>query len=130
MFLTDKKYRNFELYVEVKAPFGVNSGIFFRSTEGGSAYQIELLPGTGPTAELLGENMRVSEGAKATDLPTVWKDDDFSSFRLRVEGDAPHLTLWVNGKQMWDVQEPINDKIAGETAVSVGRHPGSGLRSG
>jgi len=37
--------------------------------------------------------------------------------RLRVERDAPHLTLWINGKQVWDVQEPINDKIAGETSA-------------
>lgn len=120
LFVTDKKYKNFDLSLEVKAPFGCNSGIFFRSTESGSAYQIELLPGTGTTGDLIGELMRVSLGARATDLPSVWKDDDFNVMRLRVEGDAPHITLWVNGKQMWDVQEPINDKIAGETSGVIG----------
>jgi hypothetical protein len=64
--------------------------------------------------------MRVSDAAKATDLPTVWKDDDFNLMRLRVDGDSPHITLWVNGKKMWDVQEPINDKIAGETSGVIG----------
>jgi hypothetical protein len=119
LFLTDKKYRNFELYVEVKAPWGDNSGIFFRSTESGSAYQIELNPGAG-TGNLIGENMRVSQGAQAADIPNIWKDDAYNSFRLRVEGDAPHITLWVNGTQMWDVQEPVNDKIAGETSGYIG----------
>jgi len=119
LFVTDRKYKNFELSLEVKAPFGCNSGIFFRSTESGSAYQIELLPGTGTTGNLLGELMRVSVAPKVTD-PGIWKDDDFNVMRLRVEGDAPHLTLWINGKQMWDVQEPINDKIAGETSGVIG----------
>ena len=119
LFISDKKYKNFELYLEVKAPWGCNSGIFFRSTEAGSAYQIELNPGSG-TGNLIGENQRVSLPAQATDLPKIWKDDDFNSFRLRVEGDAPHLTLWVNGVQMWDVQEPVNDKIAGETDGHIG----------
>jgi hypothetical protein len=119
LLITDRKYRNFELYLEVKAPFGNNSGIFFRSTESGSAYQIELNPGAG-TGNLIGENMRVSLGAQATGLPQIWKDDDFNSFRLRVEGDAPHITLWVNGTRMWDVQEPVNDKVAGETDGHIG----------
>src|SRR5262249_45037530 len=42
LLLTDRRYDNFELYIEVKAAWGCNSGIFLRSTEGGSAYQIEL----------------------------------------------------------------------------------------
>ena len=41
LFITDKIYKNFELYLEVKVPFATNSGIFLRSTEGGSAYQID-----------------------------------------------------------------------------------------
>jgi hypothetical protein len=35
-------------------------------------------------------------------------------------GDAPHITEWINGVQMFDVQEPVNDKIAGETSGSIG----------
>ena len=42
LFITDKIYKNFHLYLEVKVPFASNSGIFLRSTEGGSAYQVEL----------------------------------------------------------------------------------------
>ncbi len=119
LLLTDKRYKNFDLTVDVKAPWGCNSGIFFRSTEGGSAYQIELNPGSN-NAGLIGENMRVSKSAVAANIGKVWKDNDFNTFRLRVEGDAPHITLWVNGEQMWDVTEPINDKVAGETSGYIG----------
>ncbi len=119
LLLTDKRYGNFELYLEVKAPWGCNSGLFLRSTEGGSAYQIELDQGRG-TGNLLGENLEVSQPAKADRLPVVWKTGDWNSFRIRIAGAAPHITEWVNGVEMWDVQEPRNDKIAGEIDGMIG----------
>ena len=121
LLLTDARYRNFELYLETQVPWGINSGIFFRSTEGGSAYQIELIGGgTGNTAGLLSEAMPIGVRASAPGLADVWKEDDWNSFRLRVEGDAPRITLWVNGVEMWQVQQEQNDKIAGETDGHIG----------
>jgi hypothetical protein len=119
LLITDKEYENFELYLEVKEAWGCNSGIFLRSAEGGSAYQVELDQAMG-NANLLGELLPLSKGARATDIAKVWKTDDWNSFRVRMEGDSPHITLWVNGVRMWDVQEPANDKIAGETSGHIG----------
>lgn len=119
LLLTDRKYHNFDLYLEVKAPWGCNSGIFLRSTEGGSAYQIELDQTRG-TGNLLGENMRVSKTAQAVDIDKVWKNEEWNSIRVRMIGDAPHITEWINDVQMWDVEEPVNDKIAGETSGMIG----------
>jgi hypothetical protein len=120
LLFTDKKYHNFELYLEVKEAWGCNSGIFLRSTEGGSAYQIELDQTRG-TGNLLGENMRVSVTARATDtIDKLWKIDDWNSIRIRMAGDAPRITEWINGVQMFDVEEPANDKIAGETTGHIG----------
>jgi hypothetical protein len=120
LLFTDKEYGNFELYLEVKPAWGCNSGIFLRSTEEGSAYQIELdqMRGSGG---LLGEGMRVSVGARPTEaVNKVWKVDDWNSFRIRMEGDAPRIIEWINGVQMFDVQEPVNDKIAGKTTGHIG----------
>jgi hypothetical protein len=119
LLMSDKKYHNFDLYLEVKEAWGCNSGIFLRSTEGGSAYQIEQDQTRG-TGNLLGENMRVSVTARATDIDKVWKFDDWNSFRIRMVGDAPRITEWINGVQMFDVEEPVNDKIAGETTGYIG----------
>jgi hypothetical protein len=49
ILLTDKKYKNLELYMEVKPDYGCDSGLFFRSSEAGEAYQITMdyLPGGG-----------------------------------------------------------------------------------
>jgi hypothetical protein len=120
LLFTDKEYGNFELYLEVKPAWGCNSGIFLRSTEEGSAYQIELDQTRG-SGSLLGEGMRVSVGARPTDaVNKVWKIDDWNAFRIRMEGAAPRITEWINGEQMFDVQEPVNDKIAGRTTGHIG----------
>ena len=116
LLLTDAKYGNFELYLEAKPDWGTNGGIFFRSSESGTAYQIELvgggLPGTG---NLLGEVLHVTTSARAEGVTKVWKEDDWNSFRLRVTGDAPRVALWINGERMYDVQAERNDLIADVT---------------
>ncbi|MDB5440731.1 MAG: hypothetical protein JWM33_3158 [Caulobacteraceae bacterium] len=120
LLLTDKIYKNFDLYLEVQVPFASNSGVFLRSTESGSAYQIELVNG-GASGQLLGENLKLSVGIPASrDMASLWRVDDFNSIRVRMEGDAPHVTVWVNGVQTGETQEPRNDKIAGETTGHIG----------
>ena len=121
LLLTDKRYRNFDLYLETALPWGINSGLFFRSTESGSAYQVELAGGGSEgTGNLISEMMPLSRGAAATGLQKVWKQNDWNSLRLRVEGDIPRMTLWVNGVQMWNVTQLRNDKVAGETDGHIG----------
>src|SRR5262245_58701105 len=39
ILLTDRKFKNFELYMEVKPDWGGDSGLFFRSTAWGAAQQ-------------------------------------------------------------------------------------------
>ena len=119
LFLTDKTYKNFELYLEVKIPFATNSGIFLRSSEGGSAYQIELVQG-GATGALIGELLRLSQGIPAPDLTNIWKIDEFNSIQVRMAGDAPHITIWINGVKAGEVEEPRNDQIGGFVGGRIG----------
>ncbi|UFH54980.1 DUF1080 domain-containing protein [Spirosoma sp. KNUC1025] len=119
ILLTDKKYGNFELYLEAKVDSFCNGGIFIRSTESGMAYQIELAT-PGGLGDLLGERMTVSKGAQATNIAKVWKPNDWNSFRIRMEGDVPRIRLWVNGEPMWEVTEPVNDFVAGATSGMIG----------
>ena len=39
LLITDKKYKDFEIILEMKNDFGPDSGLFMRSTEKGQAYQ-------------------------------------------------------------------------------------------
>ena len=65
ILLTDKKYRNFELYMEVKPDWGCDSGIFFRSTESGAAYQVtmDFLP-NGGMGNVIGEGGMTGVGGR------------------------------------------------------------------
>ncbi len=120
VLLTDKKYKNFDLYLEAKIDSFTNGGIFIRSSESGIAYQIELDEAAESTGNLLGERMPVSREAKTTSRAKVWRPNDWNSFRIRMAGDIPHITLWINGVEMWDVTQPKNDFIACTTTGMIG----------
>ncbi len=91
LLLTDRRYRNFELYLEAKPDWGCNGGIVFRSTEGGSAYQIELDPGQRHRQPVR------RHAARSAGPPARWTSrrrgstTSGTAFRLRVEGDAPRI---------------------------------------
>ena len=119
ILLTDLNYKDFELYVEVKIDSFCNGGIFLRSTESGQAYQIELA-NPGGTGALFGEAMEISKPATPGKISNVWKPDDWNSFRIRMVGDIPTLTLWVNGQKMWEVTQPRNDFVAGAVEGMIG----------
>lgn len=112
LLMTDKNYSDFELYIEARIDSFSNGGIFLRSNEGGAAYQVEMiLPGN--TGDLLGERIPVSKGARATGREKIWRANDWNAFRIRMQGDTPHITVWINDVLMYDVTEPKNDFIAG-----------------
>ncbi|MBN8575368.1 MAG: DUF1080 domain-containing protein [Cytophagales bacterium] len=114
ILLTDKIFRDFELYLEIKIDSFANGGIFLRSNEGGAAYQIELvLPGN--TGDLLGERIPLSTPGKASKRTEIWKAGDWNSFRIRMVGEIPHITLWINGVEMYSVQQTKNDFIGEAT---------------
>ena len=65
MLVSDKKYRNFELTLEAKPHWGCDTGIFFRTTETGAAYQIMmdyLGSGNGNIGRLIGERRPKGDG--------------------------------------------------------------------
>jgi hypothetical protein len=119
VLLTNKKFQDFELYVEVKIDSFCNGGIFLRSTESGQAYQVELaMPGG--TGSLFGEAMQISKPAEAKEIAKVWKADDWNSFRIRMVGVIPKVSLWVNDVLMWEVTQPKNDFTAGAAEGMIG----------
>ena len=59
VLLTDKKYKNVEVYMEVKPDWGCDSGLFFWTDEAGRGYQVMLdyLPGGTMVAGIYGERI-------------------------------------------------------------------------
>jgi hypothetical protein len=136
LLLTDKKYKNFELYFEAKPDWGCDSGVFFRTTETGVAYQITMdyLPG-GSMGRMIGEGGFQTGPARAATPPTApaapsapppatpmasndagmkaWKPFDWNTVRIRVEGEVPHATVWINGIQISDAIDTENHALGG-----------------
>jgi hypothetical protein len=177
ILLTDKKYRNFEVYMEVKPDWGCDSGIFLRSTESGAAYQVtmDFLP-NGSMGNVIGEGGLTGVGGRGrggargavpagataaaggaagrgaaasgaapaataaapgqgggrsatagpppgfgegnqAERPWVkaWKRDDWNAIRVRMEGEIPHVTVWINDQQITDFTDVANNAIGGIT---------------
>ncbi|WP_343850570.1 SUMF1/EgtB/PvdO family nonheme iron enzyme [Algoriphagus jejuensis] len=116
IILTDKKYRDFELSLEFKGYPGTNGGIFLRSSESGSAYQLELAgDGERGTGNLIGELLKTTANARIENLDEIWKKGDWNKFRVRFTGEIPKVSLWINGQKMWDAEAERNDLIGNET---------------
>jgi hypothetical protein len=165
LLITDKSYKNFELSMEVNPDWGCDSGIFFRTTETGVAYQITMdYLGGGSMGRTIAEGgitVGAARGGAAgagggganaarggtsapatTPAPTpsypetlaaranstdagmkAWKHEDWNQVRVRVEGEAPHVTVWINGQQISDFTDTenhaVNKMSAGPIAIQI-----------
>jgi hypothetical protein len=150
LLLTDGRYRNFELHMEVKPDWGNDSGIFFRTTEEGVAYQITMdyLPG-GSMGRLIGEGgiqgtvetspvaaagqpaqapPATQAGGQTTDPGmAAWKREDWNTVRVRIQGAAPRATVWINDQQVTDVRDSANHAFGGmeDGPIAIQIHGGT-----
>jgi hypothetical protein len=132
ILLTDKKYKNFEVYIEVKPDWGCDSGLFLRSNEKGDAYQVTLdyLP-SGGMGGIYGEGLKGVTNANAPAAPNAatltpeqraaaararaaagwqkaWKREAWNSVRARIEGDVPAIKVWINDQLVTDFKDTAN----------------------
>jgi 3-keto-disaccharide hydrolase len=131
ILLTDKKYKNVEVYIEINPDWGCDSGLFLRSNEAGDAYQVTLdyLPdggmggiygeglkgvtnanaaGRGTAANLTPEQRAEQIGSRAAVWQKAWKREAWNSVRARIEGDVPHITVWINDQLITDFTDTAN----------------------
>lgn len=127
ILLTDKKYRNFEVSLEINPSFGCDSGLFLRATEKGEAYQVLLdyLDG-GAIGGVYGEKLPRLD-AKPVDWQPWFKRGEWNQLRARIEGDVPHIQVWLNGVQVTDWRDTENHLPGGATdgMIAVQVHGGN-----
>lgn len=126
ILLTDKKYKNFEVSLEVNPDWGCDSGLFLRSNEKGQAYQvmIDYLEG-GTVGGIYGEGIKGVERDTGTgdksgkEWTKRWKKGEWNQIRARIEGDVPHIQVWMNGAQIVDWTDSANHAADGETSGMI-----------
>ena len=125
ILVSDKKFKNFEVVLEMKNDFGLDSGLFMRSTEDGKAYQamIDYYEG-GNLMGIYGEGIgafhfrnftflktpdKITADIAAKDkgptpLPVppekwadFWRKGEWNELKARIEGNPPKVTTWING---------------------------------
>jgi hypothetical protein len=129
ILLTDRKYRNVEVYMEVKPDWGCDSGLFFRSSEAGEAYQVTLdyLAGGmmggiygerlkdvvwGPAPATSGEREALTRKRMET-WQRAWRREEWNAVRARIEGGVPRITVWINGQLVTDWTDTANHAVGG-----------------
>jgi len=124
---TEKDYDDFELKLEFLQQADGNSGVFFRSTFEGtkvSGWQVEVAPpnhDTGGIYESYGRGWLVQI---PDEKENILEMGEWNKMKIRVVGG--HVTTWLNGKQMVDLED---DKIAeGKGAVALQIHSGGGIK--
>lgn len=120
--ITDKKYKNFEVKLEMNNDFGPDSGLFLRSTEDGKCYQAMIdYHANGNLMGIYGEGLggqphvrnfdfgklvtEIKENKKSPfPLPvppekwaSFWKHGQWNELKAKIVGNPPALTTWING---------------------------------
>jgi hypothetical protein len=139
IIITDEKFDDFEVELEMNNDFGPDSGLFLRSTEDGKAWQAMIdyhadgnvmgIYGEGlggkphvrnysfgdsPEKIIINTNSPVLLAVSSQKWPGFWKHGSWNKLRARIVGNPPLMTTWINGVKIMEWQE---------TEV---RHPASG----
>ena len=129
IILTDRKFGDFEVVVEMNNDFGPDSGLFLRSNERGQAYQYMVdYHHDGNLAGIYGEGLsggisrrnfdflddpsriRITEDpfpcpVTPEQWPRLWKHGRWNELRARIVGNPPKITTWINGVRFMEFED-------------------------
>jgi hypothetical protein len=129
ILLSNRRYRDVEVYLELRPDYGCDGGLFFRSDEHGRAYQvmIDYLPG-GNIGGVYGEGLDDVDATSSDEWRQYWKPDAWNILRARIEGVAPHIQVWLNDHRITDWTDTANHAPGGATTGMIGLQVHGGSR--
>lgn len=128
ILLTDKKYRNFEIYLELNPEWGCDGGLFLRSSEKGEAYQVLIdYRDKGTLGGIYGERLKGVPTFSIADWEKNYKRGEWNSIRARIEGDIPRIQVWMNGVRVTEWADTANHAADGalDGMIAVQVHGGT-----
>lgn len=174
ILLTDRKFGDFELSIDMKPDWGVCSGLFVRGNDRGQCFQMMVdYHDNGNVGHIYGEgtggfNNRPFEifgiygddkkllglTAKPNDAPVppaysvspgnwvkAWKVNDWNTAKVRVVGNPPRITTWINGVKVSEFdgttfkhdrydKEKVKGLLGPKGSIAVQVHGGKGWPKG
>jgi hypothetical protein len=151
ILMTDTSYRDVEVLFEVKVDWGCDSGFFFRTAEGARAYQVTIdhleasgvgtIWGEGFSPELREIPYFLTDDGNAAILApdrheepifdldlwsSLWDPTAFNEIRARVEGNPPHIQVWISDTLVTDFTDEMTRSEVGTSGpLAIQVHSGS-----
>jgi len=122
---TEAKYADYEIELEFKADYPVDTGLFLRVRDDGMGYQVTI---DYRKDGFIGSLYAPAEGGfiqQNKDWPKYFKKDDWNKLRARVEGQPAHVTAWLNGAKTVDFQDN-RERYPREGYIGLQVHGGDG----
>lgn len=147
--ITDKKFKNFEVKLEMNNDFGPDSGLFLRSTEDGKAYQAMIdYHKDGNVMGVYGEGIggfhfrnysfldspdkiviaKVLEGTPVCPVTPeewakLWKHGGWNELKARITGNPPTVTTWIKGVKFMEHTD-TKKRLGDEGGIALQVHGG------
>jgi len=148
IIITDKKYKNFEVVLEMNNDFTIDSGLFLRSTEDGKCYQAMIdYHSKGNLMGIYGEGLGgqphvrnfdfldkvtdIKENDKTPfklpvapkDWAKFWKHGEWNELKARIEGNPPRITTWIKGVKFMEFTDE-KKRLDDEGGIALQVHGG------
>lgn len=123
---TEAKYSDFEIVLEFKADYPVDTGLFLRVRESdGYGYQVTI---DYRDQGFIGSLYAPGEGGfiqTNQDWQKHFKKNQWNELKARVEGQPAHVVAWLNGVKMTDFKDN-RERFPREGYIGLQVHGGAG----
>src|SRR5262245_20226185 len=102
---TEKKFSDYEIELEFKADYPVDTGLFLRVRDDGMGYQITV---DYRKDGFIGSLYAPAEGGfiqQNKDWEKYFKKNSWNKLRAKIEGLPAHVTAWLNDVKMTDFKD-------------------------
>ena len=147
IIITDEKYSDFEVSIEMKNDFGPDSGLFLRSTEEGKCYQAMIdYHANGNLMGVYGEGLGgkphlrnfsfqklvtdIKEDEAPVKLPVsaekwaaFWKHGEWNELKASIVGNPPKVTTYIKGIKFMEYTD-TEKRLADSGGIALQVHGG------
>ncbi|MBF7011722.1 DUF1080 domain-containing protein [Novosphingobium resinovorum] len=109
-------------YVSSDRAYTAGPGLNLGSFIGEGGVQVGDVPATSPKldpAQAAAKPQPDYAHPPIEPVPDFWKREQWNHVRIRVAGDVPHVTVWINGTQVSDTTDTANHAVGGMVAGPI-----------
>lgn len=127
IILTDQEFGDFVLELELNPDWGLDSGLFLRSTESGQCYQmmVDYYEG-GNIGGIYGEGIGGFHHPAGT-YDKFYKKGEWNKVVVVCAGNPPAIDVWLNGEHVTSYQGENPDLLPAKGRIALQVHAGDGF---